>query len=82
MTAEARPSSLTLLPPISVIIVNIDRVVPNLAAAIAAFGVGRDLGQPRDVHHRPQPHRRHREADRDGRARSQNALRRDNLAGE
>jgi L-lactate dehydrogenase complex protein LldG len=38
MTAEARPSSLTLLPPISVIIVNIDRVVPNLAAAIAAFG--------------------------------------------
>jgi L-lactate dehydrogenase complex protein LldG len=39
MTAEARPSSLTLLPPISVIIVNIDRVVPNLAAAIASFGV-------------------------------------------
>ncbi len=39
MTAEARPSSLTLLPPISVIIVNIDRVVPSLAAAIAAFGV-------------------------------------------
>jgi len=38
MTAEARPSSLTLLPPISVIIVNIDRVVPNLAAAIASFG--------------------------------------------
>jgi L-lactate utilization protein LutC len=39
MTAEARPSSLTLLPPISVIIVNIDRVVPNLATAIASFGV-------------------------------------------
>jgi L-lactate utilization protein LutC len=39
MTAEARPSSLTLLPPISVIVVHIDRVVPNLAAAIAAFGV-------------------------------------------
>jgi L-lactate dehydrogenase complex protein LldG len=38
MTAEARPSSLTLLPPISVIIVNIDRVVSNLAAALAAFG--------------------------------------------
>lgn len=38
MTAEARPSSLTLLPPISVIIVNIDRLVPNLAAAIAGFG--------------------------------------------
>ena len=38
MTAEARPSSLTLLPPISVIIVNIDRVVPNLAAAITGFG--------------------------------------------
>jgi L-lactate utilization protein LutC len=40
VTAEARPSSLTLLPPISVIIVNIDRVVPNLATAIAGFGVG------------------------------------------
>ncbi len=39
MTAEARPSSLTLLPPISVIIVHIDRVMPNLAAAIAGFGV-------------------------------------------
>lgn len=39
MTAEARPSSLTLLPPISVIIVDIDRVLPNLAAAIAGFGV-------------------------------------------
>ena len=39
MMAEARPSSLTLLPPISVIIVNIERVVPNLAAAIASFGV-------------------------------------------
>ncbi len=39
MTAEARPSSLTLLPPISVIIVNIDRVVPNLATAISGFGV-------------------------------------------
>ena len=38
MSAEARPGSLTLLPPISVIIVNIDRVVPNLAAAIAGFG--------------------------------------------
>jgi len=38
MSAEARPGSLTLLPPISVIIVHIDRVVPNLAAAIAAFG--------------------------------------------
>lgn len=38
MTAEARPSSLTLLPPVSVIIVNIDRVVPNLAAALAGFG--------------------------------------------
>ncbi|HVN30072.1 MAG TPA: lactate utilization protein [Candidatus Binataceae bacterium] len=39
MTAEARPSSLTLLPPISVIIVHIDRVVSNLAAAVAGFGV-------------------------------------------
>lgn len=38
MSAEARPGSLTLLPPVSVIIVNIDRVVANLAAALAAFG--------------------------------------------
>jgi len=39
VTAEARPSSLTLLPPISVIIVNIDRVVADLAEAIEAFGI-------------------------------------------
>jgi L-lactate utilization protein LutC len=38
VTAEARPSSLTLLPPISVIIVNIDRVVADLAAALVAMG--------------------------------------------
>ncbi len=38
VTAEARPSSLTLLPPISVIVVNIDRVVADLAAALAAMG--------------------------------------------
>lgn len=38
MSAEARPGSLTLLPPISIIIVSIDRVVANLAAAITAFG--------------------------------------------
>ncbi len=44
MTAEARPNSLTLLPPISVIIVNIDRVVPNLATAIAGFGAGTIAG--------------------------------------
>ncbi len=38
LTAEARPNSLTLLPPISVIIANVDRLVPDLAAALAAFG--------------------------------------------
>ena len=38
VSAEARPGSLTLLPPISVIIVNIDRLVPDLAMALNAFG--------------------------------------------
>jgi len=38
LTAQARPNSLTLLPPVSVIIAHVDRMVPDLAAAIAAFG--------------------------------------------
>jgi L-lactate dehydrogenase complex protein LldG len=38
VSAEARPGSLTLLPPISVIIVNIDRLLPDLAMALNAFG--------------------------------------------
>src|SRR5579863_10221350 len=33
-----RPSSLTLLPPASLAIVQIDRIMPNLAAALAAIG--------------------------------------------
>ena len=33
-----RPASLTLLPPASLVIVQIDRVMPNLAAALAAMG--------------------------------------------
>lgn len=33
-----RPSSLTLLPPASLVIVQIDRVMPNLAAVLAAMG--------------------------------------------
>ena len=39
VTAESRPASLTLLPPISVIVVNIDRLVADLAEAIEAFGI-------------------------------------------
>jgi len=35
-----RPSSLTLLPPASLVIVQIDRVMPNLAAVLAAMGPG------------------------------------------
>lgn len=38
MTAQARPNSLTLLPPASVIIAHIDRLVPDLAAALGALG--------------------------------------------
>ena len=35
-----RPSSLTLLPPASLAIVQIDRVMPNLAAVLAELGPG------------------------------------------
>jgi L-lactate dehydrogenase complex protein LldG len=38
VSAPARPSSLTLLPPISVIVVHVDRVVPDLAAALTMVG--------------------------------------------
>jgi L-lactate utilization protein LutC len=36
--APARPNSLTLLPPISVIVVHVDRLVANVAQALAALG--------------------------------------------
>jgi L-lactate dehydrogenase complex protein LldG len=38
LTAEARPNSLTLLPPLSVIIAHVDRLIPDLALTLAAFG--------------------------------------------
>ena len=38
VTAPTRPGSLTLLPPVSVIIADVSRLVPDLAAAIAALG--------------------------------------------
>jgi L-lactate dehydrogenase complex protein LldG len=38
LTTATRPSALTLLPPASLVIVQIDRVVPDLAAAIEALG--------------------------------------------
>src|SRR5215469_4319230 len=38
VSAAERPSSLTLLPPASLAIVQIDRVMPNLAEALAALG--------------------------------------------
>lgn len=40
MASDARPNSLTLLPPASVIIAHIDRVLPDLAAALEALGAG------------------------------------------
>lgn len=40
MTAAGRPNSLTLLPPTSVIIAHVERLVPDLAAALAALGAG------------------------------------------
>jgi L-lactate utilization protein LutC len=36
--APGRPNSLTLLPPVNLILVDADRIVPDLAAAIAALG--------------------------------------------
>jgi L-lactate dehydrogenase complex protein LldG len=33
-----RPGSLTLLPPVNVILVSVDRILPDLAAALAAIG--------------------------------------------
>ncbi|MGO9607937.1 MAG: LutC/YkgG family protein [Candidatus Binataceae bacterium] len=38
LSDEGRPSALTLLPPNSIVVVRIDRMVPDLAAAMAAFG--------------------------------------------
>lgn len=38
LTAEARPNAITLLPALSVIIAHVDRLVPDLALALAAFG--------------------------------------------
>lgn len=38
VSTPERPSSLTLLPPINVILVDTDRVLPDLAAAIEALG--------------------------------------------
>src|SRR5215469_18235784 len=38
VSAAERPSSLTLLPPASLAIVQIDRVMPNLAEALAPLG--------------------------------------------
>lgn len=38
LSSTARPSALTLLPPASLAIVQIDRIVPDLAAAVEALG--------------------------------------------
>jgi L-lactate dehydrogenase complex protein LldG len=38
LSTATRPSALTLLPPASLVIVQIDRVVPDLAAAVEALG--------------------------------------------
>jgi L-lactate dehydrogenase complex protein LldG len=38
LATPERPGSLTLLPPVNVILVNADRIVPDLATALAAIG--------------------------------------------
>jgi L-lactate dehydrogenase complex protein LldG len=38
LSTAARPSALTLLPPATLVIVQIDRIVPDLAAAVEALG--------------------------------------------
>ena len=38
IATEHRPAALTLLPPASLIIVDIDRILPDLAAALAMIG--------------------------------------------
>ncbi len=38
LAAPARPNSLTLLPPVSVVIVHIERLLPDLASVLAALG--------------------------------------------
>jgi len=38
LSGETRPNSLTLVPPASLVLVQIDRLVANLAAAVAALG--------------------------------------------
>ena len=59
-----RPGSLTLLPPVSLVIVNIDHVMQNLAEVLAEMGPAGDRGESLVVHHRAEPHRGHREANR------------------
>ena len=70
-----RPSSLTLLPPASLVIVQIDRVMPNLAAVLAAIGPERRRGESIDADHRPEPDRGYRKANRARRARPEIAAR-------
>ena len=59
-----RPGSLTLLPPVNVILVSVDRILPDLAAALAAIGPASHREPSRDADHRPEPHRRYRKAHR------------------
>lgn len=40
VSTDSRPSSLTLLPPASLLIVQIERILPTLADALAALGAG------------------------------------------
>ena len=66
-----RPSAITLLPPATLAIVQIDRVMANLAAVLAELGPKRGRGESFDVDHRPQPDRGYRETNRARRAWSQ-----------
>ncbi len=80
IATEHRPAALTLLPPASLIIVDIDRDPPRPRRR-ARDDRPRPHREPsRVAHHRPQPHRGYRKAHRARRARPQGALRTRDLA--
>ena len=66
-----RPSSLTLLPPASLVIVQIDRSEDESRSGARRDGSGRRRGESIDVDHGTEPDRGYRKANRSRRARSE-----------